>query len=61
MFDAAAITNCVFLNSALLKGPEQEKPLFGILARFKEGEITVAADMSEVFSQFDRKIKILNA
>ncbi|XP_055918553.1 uncharacterized protein LOC129950651 [Eupeodes corollae] len=51
VFDAAATVNNLSLNLALLKGPEQAKPLVNILFKFREGIIGVAADIREMFSQ----------
>ncbi|XP_073821841.1 uncharacterized protein [Musca autumnalis] len=51
VFDAAAKIADVSLNSCLLKGPEQAKPLLGILLKFRQGTIAVAADIREMFSQ----------
>ncbi|XP_036348019.1 uncharacterized protein LOC118757413 [Rhagoletis pomonella] len=51
VFDAAATVNKVSLNSVLLKGPEQAQPLIRILLQFRQGEIGVAADIKEMFSQ----------
>ncbi|XP_036341132.1 uncharacterized protein LOC118750502 [Rhagoletis pomonella] len=51
VFDAAATVNKVSLNSVLLKGPEQAQPLIRILLQFRQGEIGVAADIREIFSQ----------
>ncbi|XP_073821377.1 uncharacterized protein [Musca autumnalis] len=51
VFDAAAKIADVSLNSCLLKGPEQAKPLLGILLKFRQGTIAVAADIRELFSQ----------
>lgn len=51
VFDAAAKTMQTSLNSALVKGPEQAKPLLNILLQFRHGIIGVAADSKEMFSQ----------
>ncbi|XP_075150621.1 uncharacterized protein LOC142224719 [Haematobia irritans] len=51
VFDAAAKSSGASLNSFLLKGPEQVKPLLEILLKFREGNIAVAADIREMFSQ----------
>lgn len=47
VFIAAGIS----LNSLLLKGPEHAKPLLGILLQFRQGTVTIAADIGENFSQ----------
>ncbi|XP_075167679.1 uncharacterized protein LOC142239799 [Haematobia irritans] len=51
VFDAAAKTLNTSLNSSLVKGPEQAKPLLNILLQFRQGKIAVAADIREMFSQ----------
>ncbi|XP_036342000.1 uncharacterized protein LOC118751298 [Rhagoletis pomonella] len=51
VFDAAAVTNSVSLNSVLLKGPEQAQSLVTIIHKFRQGIIAVAGDIQEMFSQ----------
>lgn len=51
VFDAAATSSNVSLNSTLLKGPEHAKPLHTILFQFRQGQIAVAGDIQEMFSQ----------
>ncbi|XP_055923385.1 uncharacterized protein LOC129953880 [Eupeodes corollae] len=51
VFDAAATSHGISLNSVLSKGPEQAKPLIGILFQFRQDVIGVAADIREMFSQ----------
>ncbi|XP_036347004.1 uncharacterized protein LOC118756341, partial [Rhagoletis pomonella] len=51
VFDAAAATSNVSLNSALLKGPEHAQSLLTIIFKFRQGVIAVAADVQEMFSQ----------
>ncbi|XP_036347027.1 uncharacterized protein LOC118756368, partial [Rhagoletis pomonella] len=51
VFDAAAATNALSLNSVLLKGPEQAQSLVAIIHRFRQGIVAVAGDIQEMFSQ----------
>ncbi|XP_036347106.1 uncharacterized protein LOC118756451, partial [Rhagoletis pomonella] len=51
VFDAAAMTSNVSLNSFLLKGPEKAQSLLTILFKFRQGHIAVAGDIEEMFSQ----------
>ncbi|XP_067643433.1 uncharacterized protein [Eurosta solidaginis] len=51
VFDAAAATSNVSLNSVLLKGPDHAKPLIAIIHKFRQGVVAVAADIQEMFSQ----------
>ncbi|XP_067634861.1 uncharacterized protein [Eurosta solidaginis] len=51
VFDAAAATSNVSLNSALLKGPEHAQSLIAVIYKFRQGSVAVAADIQEIFSQ----------
>ncbi|XP_036346973.1 uncharacterized protein LOC118756307, partial [Rhagoletis pomonella] len=57
VFDAAAATNGISLNSVLLKGPEQAQPLIAIIHKFRQGVVAVAGDIQEMFS----RVQILEA
>ncbi|XP_017485502.1 PREDICTED: uncharacterized protein LOC108374055 [Rhagoletis zephyria] len=51
VFDAAATTDGVSLNSQLLKGPQQYRPLVSVLFHFREGAFAVCADIQEMYHQ----------
>ncbi|XP_017469917.1 PREDICTED: uncharacterized protein LOC108361720 [Rhagoletis zephyria] len=51
VFDAAATSHGVSLNSQLLKGPQQYRPLVSVLFHFREGAVAVCADIQEMFHQ----------
>lgn len=57
VWDAAATSNGMCLNDALMKGPDQLMMLPHVLYKFREGQIGVSADVAEMFHQ----IKVKNS
>ncbi|XP_042887381.1 uncharacterized protein LOC122263122, partial [Penaeus japonicus] len=51
VFDCAATFNGVALNQKVMQGPALMNDLFGILLRFREGLIAIAADIEAMFHQ----------
>lgn len=51
VFDAAAETRGVSLNSTLSRGPDLHKPLPDVLFAFRVGVVAVCGDIKEMFSQ----------
>lgn len=51
VFDAAARVEGVSLNSRLLKGPQQYRPLPAVLFNFRMRKVAVCADIKDMFHQ----------
>ncbi|XP_062707477.1 uncharacterized protein LOC134288004 [Aedes albopictus] len=51
VWDCAAKTGNVSLNSMLVKGPDQLTPLTDVLYRFRENKIGISGDIREMFLQ----------
>lgn len=56
VFDAKATCEGISLNSQLLTGPDQYNSLVGVLYKFRQGRVAVAADIRDMF----HRIKIKN-
>lgn len=56
---AAAMVNGVSLNTVLLKGPDLNMPLPGVLQRFRHYKITVSGDLKEMFHQIQQTISAI--
>jgi hypothetical protein len=52
VFDSSASFLGVSLNDRLLQGPDQGNRVFGVLVRFREGEIGFVADVESMFHAF---------
>ncbi|XP_053687000.1 uncharacterized protein LOC128736541 [Sabethes cyaneus] len=55
VWDAAAKTDGVSLNSMLLKGPDQLVSLLGVLFRFRQFKVAVSSDVKEMFLQISMR------
>ena len=51
VFDAAALHDGVSLNSQLLQVPDLTNNLLGVLLRFREEPVAIAADIEAMFLQ----------
>ena len=51
LFDAAAEYENASLNKNLLQGPDRTNSLVGILMRFRQGNVPLAADIKSMFHQ----------
>ena len=52
VFDASAKYKEVSLNSRLLQGPDQLNNLFGVLLRWRRGQVAVNCDIQKMFHSF---------
>ena len=59
VFDAAAEFGGMSLNKNLIQGPDMTNSLVGVLLRFRQGRVGLAADVEAMFHQVrvERKIK----
>ncbi|XP_013386926.1 uncharacterized protein LOC106156278 [Lingula anatina] len=55
VFDASAKHENVALNDCLLKGPDQNNSLIGVLLRFREQPVAIMGDMENMFHRFKVK------
>lgn len=55
VWDAAASSNGVSLNSLLIKGPDQMSSLVGVLVRFRQKKVAITGDIAEMF----HRVKII--
>ena len=55
VFDAAADYRGVSLNKKLLTGPDLLQSLPGVLLRFREGPVAIAADIKQMYHQIEIK------
>ena len=53
VFDAAATYRGVSLNEKLLTGPGLLQSLPGVLFRFREGPVAIAADINQMYNQIE--------
>ncbi|XP_058820084.1 uncharacterized protein LOC131682540 [Topomyia yanbarensis] len=51
VWDAAAVSRGISLNSALLKGPDQLASLVSVLLQFRENRVAVSGDIREMYHQ----------
>ena len=51
VFDCAAQYQGVSLNSQILKGPDYMNNLIGVLMRFRQDQVAIAADVEAMFHQ----------
>lgn len=55
VYDAAAKYQGVALNDVLLKGPDNQKSIFGVLLRVRRGKIVLGGDIREFYHQVEVK------
>ncbi|XP_058816619.1 uncharacterized protein LOC131679884 [Topomyia yanbarensis] len=53
VWDAAASMGGISLNSVLLKGPDQLRPLPSVLYQFREHSVAICGDIEEMFHQVE--------
>ena len=52
VFDSSAKFQGVSLNSVLLRGPDENNKLRGVMIRFRMGEVAIGGDVANMFYNF---------
>ena len=52
VYDASAVYSGTSLNQKLLKGPDSNNQLRGVLLRFRQGQVGFVADVEAMFNRF---------